>query len=205
MNNKSSYSWAARWYDFSLTVNGYRQGIRKFFARTSLSLPTALKILDVGCGTGLMSEILLEKFPLAQIPAFDIDEKMIEQFRQKIARWPSPRQVRLQINVGNLFEFSTADKFDLIVTGGVLESVPLQPAITRLKNFLAPNGFFLNIALKQNWFTRYILGYIFNLTPYELRTNLGALRQAGFNKVDIMPFRWNEFPVNLLKTGLLGS
>ena len=205
MANQSSYSWAARLYDFLFSVNGYRRGLKKFLQRIELTLPGNPKILDAGCGTGLMSEILLDKFPTSQITAFDIEKKMVEQFRLKVARWPAAKQARLQVGVEDLFNFSTTDKFDLIVTGGVLESVPLQAAIFHLKKFLAPSGLFLNIALKKNWFTKYVLGYIFNLQPYDLRTNLGALRQVGFNKIEVLSFRLQEFPVNLLKVGLLGS
>ncbi len=205
MNNQSSYSLVASWYDTLLTLNGYHRGINKFFQRISLPLPDNPKILDVGCGTGLMSEIILEKFPNARITAFDIDEKMVEQFRQKIARWPLGKQEHLQITVEDLFKFSTADRFDLIVAGGVLESVSLQSAIVHLKNFLGPSGLFLNIALQKNWFTKHILGHIFNLKPYDLKTNLETLQQGGFKKIDILPFRLEEFPVNLLKVTLLAS
>lgn len=205
MISKSSYSRVASWYDLLLTLNGYRQGIKKFFARIDLPLPADPKILDVGCGTGLMSEILLAKFPRAHITAFDIDEKMVEQFIKKTSQWPLEKRSRLEIAVADLFKFTSADHFDLIVTGGVLESVPLQRAISHLKKSLTPNGILLNIALKKNWFTKYFLGYIFNLRPDDLETNIEALRRAGFNKINVLVFLWREFPVNLLKIGLWGS
>lgn len=205
MDNKSSYTWVARWYDILLSVNGYRHGIKKFFGRIPLLLPVSPKILDVGCGTGLISEVLLDKFPSAQIIALDINKKMIEQFRQKIARWPLSKQQRLKVGVEDLFKFSAVDKFDLIVTGGVLESVPLQQAILHLKSLLAPGGFFLNIALKKNWITRYLLGRAFNIRPYTLEENREALLMGGFAKIDILPFRFVEFPVNFLKISLIAS
>lgn len=205
MDNKSSYTWIARWYDVLLTANGYQRGLKKFFGRTPLLLPAGPKILDVGCGTGLISEILLEKFPSAQVVAFDVDEKMVEQFQQKITQWPLTKQKQLKVSTDDLFKFSAVDKFDLIVTGGVLESVPLQSAILRLKSLLAPNGFLLNIALKKNWFTEHLLGRAFNIRPYTLAENRESLFRAGFTKVDILPFCLAEFPVNSLKIVLIAS
>ncbi|MFH1645706.1 MAG: methyltransferase domain-containing protein, partial [Candidatus Omnitrophota bacterium] len=42
------------------------------------------RIVDVGCGTGNFTELLLNKFPYAHIAGVDISKDMIEQARRKL-------------------------------------------------------------------------------------------------------------------------
>ena len=41
-------------------------------------------ILDVGAGTGLLSSMVLQKFPVARLTLIDISEKMLEVARERL-------------------------------------------------------------------------------------------------------------------------
>jgi tRNA (cmo5U34)-methyltransferase len=43
--------------------------------------------LDLGAGTGLLSELVLDQFPQATLTAIDIAERMVEQARTRLARF----------------------------------------------------------------------------------------------------------------------
>lgn len=49
------------------------------------SLPKRAKILEVGCGTGLLTQHLLNKYPQAQFHITDIAPAMLEKARQRCA------------------------------------------------------------------------------------------------------------------------
>jgi len=103
--------------------------------------PTGLRVLDFGCGTGLLAERLL---PLAkELVALDSSAKMIEVLQAK-------QLDRLEALALELTEESIAAEptlqqpFDLIVASSVCAFLPDYPAtLALLKTLLAPNGIFV--------------------------------------------------------------
>ena len=45
----------------------------------------AIRVLDLGCGTGTTARHILEKFPLAQVTCVDFAEKMVQAARNKLS------------------------------------------------------------------------------------------------------------------------
>ena len=45
-----------------------------------------LRILDLGCGTGNLTQRILEQFPDAQIDALDLSEDILEESRKRFAK-----------------------------------------------------------------------------------------------------------------------
>jgi len=69
-------------------------------------------ILEVGCGTGLLTGKLLERYPDADILATDIAPEMVEKCQENFKAVGS----RLQFSVMNGETPATSQTFDLIVT-----------------------------------------------------------------------------------------
>jgi malonyl-CoA O-methyltransferase len=93
------------------------------------------RILEIGCGTGLLSAHLLAKFPDAQIILTDISAPMLDQARRRLGagqqyfvmdgQWPD-------VSLG---------VFDLIVSSLAFQWFDDLPgALARLGNMLAPGG-----------------------------------------------------------------
>lgn len=59
-------------------------GVIKFLDDLEATLP--LRLLEIGCGTGYLTGLLLERFPGASLTANDIAPGMIEAVRRKFAR-----------------------------------------------------------------------------------------------------------------------
>lgn len=72
------------------------------------------RILDVGCGTGLIALMLAQRYPGALITAVEIDKVAAEEARVNFGN--SPWSDRLFIVPGDFARFVTFSKFDLIVS-----------------------------------------------------------------------------------------
>ena len=53
----------SRTYDFFLKVLGYENGIARFLQRLHVDCEPDCRVLDAGCGTGLLGLYFLDRFP----------------------------------------------------------------------------------------------------------------------------------------------
>jgi len=90
-------------------------------------------VLDVGCGTGLLSHELSRHF--RSVVALDISEPMLAIARQKRS---APN---IDYRLSNVDDFSNEAEFDAIVSHTMFHHLPSVPAtLERLKPWLAPGG-----------------------------------------------------------------
>lgn len=81
---------------------------------TWISTDGCKRILDVGAGTGLISLLLAQRVPQADITGVEIDEAAAEQAIENVAT--SPWQSRIKIVRENFRTFTSDEPFDLIVS-----------------------------------------------------------------------------------------
>ncbi|MBI3299166.1 MAG: class I SAM-dependent methyltransferase [Elusimicrobia bacterium] len=101
------------------------------------------RILELGAGTGLLSERLLERFPRASLTAVDGSGEMLERARGRLARFAG--RVRV---LQRSFEDFTASRFedegfDLIVSSFSLHHMRhdlLRGTYAQMRKSLAPRG-----------------------------------------------------------------
>lgn len=80
-----------------------------------LTLPAECRLLDVGCGTGLISLMLAQRMlGNVQIDAIDIDADACQQTRQNVAHSPWPEAI--QVFHQSMQQFSCAQPYSLIVS-----------------------------------------------------------------------------------------
>lgn len=102
-------------------------------------LPTP-RVLEIGCGTGALTELLVARFPTARILAVDIAEAMVDQARQRLG---NPGNVTWQAGDIRHLDLSP-HAFDLMTSSSALHWVqPLKPALERLVAALTPGGTFI--------------------------------------------------------------
>lgn len=116
-----------------------------------------LKILDIGTGTGLLSLMLAQAFPNAQIHAIEIDEPAYIQAKENFAQ--SPFSSRMQIENCSIQNFKTENKFDLIISNppffkNSLRNPTAQRTLARHDDSLAPEelSFFAKKFIHKNGF-----------------------------------------------------
>jgi ubiquinone/menaquinone biosynthesis C-methylase UbiE len=86
------------------------------------------RILDVGCGTGEISERLLELFPDASLIGIDLEVKHLERARQRSARFGG----RAQFEKGDALQLPVPDaSFDLVVCRHLVQAVPDPARVVR--------------------------------------------------------------------------
>jgi malonyl-CoA O-methyltransferase len=102
-------------------------------------------ILEIGCGTGFLTKMLLQKYPQTQLTAIDISEKMIEKCKSKFPF------ITFEKADGETYE--PAEKFDLIISNMSVQWFENpNEGLHRLKDFLNPNGTLLFSTLGKNNF-----------------------------------------------------
>ncbi|MGO8745511.1 MAG: methyltransferase [Thermoguttaceae bacterium] len=102
-----------------------------------LSTPAeAGQILELGCGTGFLTEKLLETFPRARIDAVDFSAAMIEQARRTIAD-----RGRVQWHVCDVWNYRAPSPYDLIGSSSSFQWMqPLGSLFRRIAPLLKRGG-----------------------------------------------------------------
>ena len=142
----SYYDRIARLYDLTFKVNGYGRSLDKYFLNHPLPISRGAKILDAGCGTGLLTLALLRsiRFPVS-ITALDLSSTSVAAARRALY-YSSGRKRDVTFTQGNLLCLPFADEsLDLVVTAGALEYVPLADGITELARVIRPGGHLLHL------------------------------------------------------------
>ncbi len=106
---------------------------------------TTYKILEIGCGTGSLTKMLIKKYPNAQITALDISAKMIEKCH---AKFPFIRFKKIDGE-----NFNSTEKYDLIVSNMTIQWFEKpNEAIQDYRKNLKKNGAIYFSTLGQNNF-----------------------------------------------------
>jgi len=156
-------------------------------------LRSGMNVLEIGCGTGLFTEIFAESG--ADILALDISEELL---RKAMARTlPTGRVMFLAAP----FEDSTlCDHYDAVIGSSILHHLEILPALARIFGLLAPGGVMVfaepnmlnpQIMIQKNvpWLKER-LGDSPDETAFFASRLSGQLMGCGFTEVEIIPFDW---------------
>lgn len=102
----------------------------------ALPLAAAPRILEIGCGTGLLGAALIDRLPGARWHMTDLSPAMVERARQRFADRPDIAFATMDGEAPDI-----AGRFDLIVSSLAFQwFADLPGAIGRLGKLLAPGG-----------------------------------------------------------------
>lgn len=153
---------AARTYDAHSAAQ--RHAARRLAERlVTLGLPPRARILEIGCGTGHLTELLLLHLPGAAILASDIAPAMVTACRARLAQRPRP--IGFAVMAGS--QPAAAGPFDLVCGNLVAQWFDDLPrALLRLAALLAPGGVLLLSLPGQDTFREWRLAHeAHGLTP----------------------------------------
>lgn len=209
----TAYRAIAGAYDAFLTFSGFKRGIENFLDRLDIRLPPRPKVLDAGCGTGLITRYLARRFPDARIVASDIDTAMLGEMTRLIAAEGLVRE-RFAIAEGDLAAperirlFPTGqgvivsdNYFHAVFVSGALEHAPLAKSVGRLARLLKPGGTFFNLGVRRNP-AGAVLGMVYRFRPYTLAEMREACEEAGLGDIQVVRLAAEDFPANLSRVAI---
>jgi malonyl-CoA O-methyltransferase len=94
------------------------------------------RILEVGCGTGVLTGLIRQRYPDASLCVMDVAEGMVSCVRERWGHDPAMEYV-----VSDVRDFKTPRPFDLIVSSSALHwATPLDATMMMLRAALVPGG-----------------------------------------------------------------
>jgi len=115
---------------------------RRFEARRLLDMggpATGGRCLEIGCGRGVGTQIVLDRFGAGEVDAFDLDPDMVEQAR---ARLGADRRVRLWVGDATAID-AADDSYDAVFDFAIVHHVPAwRDALGEVHRVLRPGGRF---------------------------------------------------------------
>jgi ubiquinone/menaquinone biosynthesis C-methylase UbiE len=139
-------------YDLMFRVNGYGRSVERYLRENPLPLPAGARVLDAGCGTGLLTLALLRvlKRP-ASITSIDLSLRSLQTARRAVEKQRPATRHKVTFTQANALKLPFADDaFDFVMTSGVLEYLPLREGLCELARVLAPGGYLFFVPVRPS-------------------------------------------------------
>ena len=100
-----------------------------------------LRVLEIGCGRGVGTEIIFRRFGASEVHAFDLDPDMVQRARLRLSSY---RSDRLKLYVGDAAAIDEeSQSFDAVFDFGIIHHVPeWSRAVAEVARVLKANGRF---------------------------------------------------------------
>jgi demethylmenaquinone methyltransferase/2-methoxy-6-polyprenyl-1,4-benzoquinol methylase len=112
-------------------------------------MPPSKRILDLGCGTGIMTQYIAKQNPSAEIVGVDITENMLTVYKERLRSNPS---IHAQPILGNAETVTLEGEFDVVVSSYLAKYVDPDTLLTNIGPHLRSGGIFIahDFALPKN-------------------------------------------------------
>ena len=101
-------------FDIQQNADVFRVGTDAVLLGALANLSEAKNILEVGAGTGIISLMIAQRNPEAQILAIDINSEAVNISQANFSNSPFSDRIKSQLQ--DLKNFETEEKFDLIIS-----------------------------------------------------------------------------------------
>ena len=155
-------------YDLTFKLNGYGRSLDQYFDAHPLPVFPGARILDAGCGTGTLTLALLRTLRMpVKLTALDLSASSMATAKKYVSK-NNPRHQSVPFTQGNVLALPFADEsFDLIVTSGVLEYVPLDEGLSELARVISRGGHLLQLPMRPSLVTS-LLEMLFRFKAHPL-------------------------------------
>jgi 2-polyprenyl-3-methyl-5-hydroxy-6-metoxy-1,4-benzoquinol methylase len=110
-----------------------------WFRRLAGGALSGKHVLEIGCGQGVGSEVILDRLGAERVTAFDLDDSMVELARRRLHARP------VSLSVGDVCAIDQpSGAIDTVVDFGIIHHVPdWQQSIAEIARVLRPGGLLL--------------------------------------------------------------
>lgn len=136
--------------------------------------------LEIGCGQGIGTELILERFGATRVDAFDLDPKMVARARRRVGDDP-----RVKLWVGDASRIDAADgTYDAVFDFAIVHHIPQwRDALKEVHRVLRPGGRFFVEEVLRAFILHPISRRLFDHPlddRFDARELADALVDAGF-------------------------
>lgn len=177
-------------YNFFMKSLGYERSIDRYLGSVVLSTNDHCRILDAGCGTGMLGLHFAQRLPLSRLLFTDLEPNFLQETLRN-ARKRGIDERRIQVGIANISaphlvtgtdgSSSTLgnESFDIICVGAVLGYADdTEEAVRQLVRMLAPGGTLINIEMNESPTGRFVARrYHYTNIPLSRMQNI--LRAEG--------------------------
>ncbi|MEP7211634.1 MAG: class I SAM-dependent methyltransferase [Acidobacteriota bacterium] len=185
-------------HNLALKVNGYRSSVTKYLNSLDLDIDAESFVLDAGSGTGIVTLGFQDTgFRPKKTIALDLSLNSLKIAREQFEKEKAVDSVNICSVQGNVLQIPFADEtFDLIVTCGVLEYVPLDAGLREMARLMKPGAKLVFIPVKPSLVGSVLeLLYKFKIHPLDevRRVSKKYFNIVGNHKFPISdPIGWSK-------------
>lgn len=163
--------------------------------------------LEIGCGPGTWTKVLMNKYPDAKIDCVELSQQMINQFKKNVNKSKNVKTV-----VKSFLDFETDKKYDFIFSSRAIEYIPKKEnVIEKIWRFMKiggkgiiitspPHPFILSI--KKAFGKKIDKEHIDRISVTKMRK---LLKSQGFVNIEIYPILFTDNLPAFLRRILWGS
>jgi ubiquinone/menaquinone biosynthesis C-methylase UbiE len=178
--------------EYLLMNNPVRAAIQRHFeAQRLLRMGGPMRggrALEVGCGRGVGTELILDVFGAASVDAFDLDPRMVALAQRRLAE----RGSRVRLWVGDAGAISVpAATYDAVFDFGIIHHIPeWRGALAEVHRVLKPGGLFYAEEVLRRFIVHPLIRRLLQHPVSDRFDSAGFARELGASGLE--PFATKE-------------
>ncbi|MBK7707885.1 MAG: class I SAM-dependent methyltransferase [Acidobacteria bacterium] len=186
-------------HNLAMKLNGYTRSVAKYLRSLELEIDENSRVLDAGSGTGIVtSGFYGAGLKPKQTVAFDLSFNLLSVSRDQFRKDKRTKGKDISPVRGNVLAMPFADNtFDLLLSCGVLEYVPLDEGLREFARVMKPGAKLVFIPVKPS-----LVGSVLELL-YKFKTHppdeVRDVSERYFNFVGNHDFPFTD-PIGWSKT-----
>jgi ubiquinone/menaquinone biosynthesis C-methylase UbiE len=199
IKTQSFYDRIADVHNLALKINGYRQSVEKYLKSLDLKIDENSLVLDAGSGTGIVTlGFHGAGFRPRKTIALDLSFNSLKVSREQFEKDKNTDAENISAVQGNVLNLPFPDEtFDLVLSCGVLEYVPLDEGLREMARVLKTGARLVFIPVKPS-FVGSVLELLYNFKTHPIK-NVRKISQQYFNIIGRHKFPITE-PISWSKT-----
>lgn len=158
-------------HNLALKINGYRQSVEKYLKSLDLEINENSMVLDAGSGTGIVTlGFQSAGFRPRKTVALDLSFNSLKVAREEFEKDRETDDQNICTVQGNVLSLPFADEsFDLVLSCGVLEYVPLEEGLREMARVLKTGAKLVFIPVKPS-LVGSVLEFLYKFKAHPLKS-----------------------------------